>query len=127
MLRVLLTVATFAIVWLVAAPARAFVGAPLCDPHGASAVAPPSQLQSPDVSLDVDDTRSCAEVEIEARRGLPSRHSTLEEASSPREPALAPVLPALLEPSCVTELVLRAHARGEHPGFADRLDRPPRL
>lgn len=126
MLRALLTLATFAVVWLVAAPAWAFVGAPLCDPHGASAVAPPSQLQSPDVALDVDAARSCAELEIDARRGLPSRQSSLEEISPPREPVLAPILPALFDPSCVLVLVLRAHAVGERPGFADRLDRPPR-
>lgn len=58
LLRTLLAIATFTVVWLVAAPSQAlaFTGlgtAPLCDPRGAITFAPPPQMQDPELSLDI--------------------------------------------------------------------------
>ena len=62
-LRLLLTLTTLVVVWLVASPAMASEGtlaslankAPLCDPRGAITFAPPPQMQEPTSSLDIGD------------------------------------------------------------------------
>lgn len=130
LIRTLLTIATFAIVWLVAAPAMAFVGAPICDPHGASAVAPPSQLQESESSLDVDlgfvDADLCAEVSVAIQRGLPTSTSFLDLIATSQEHALS-TDPFVLPPSVSERLdAPRSSFAPPRLGVRGTLERPPR-
>lgn len=73
LVRALLTLAVFAVVWLVVTPALAYerVGAmpaPLCDPRAAVTFAPPPQFQDPDASLDVVQEEDCSPRALDVRK-----------------------------------------------------------
>lgn len=125
--RVLLTLATIAVVWLVAAPAMAATRAPVCDPRGAIAFAPPPQIQDLEQSLDVvlneDD---CTSPSTETRHVERDRAPRLLTWSA-QEPAAAP--PAVMAVRGGGERVLAPAAPagdGARPGYRASLDRPPR-
>jgi hypothetical protein len=124
LLRAFVTLATFAVVWLVASPAQA--AAPVCDPRGAIMFAPPPQMQDPEQSLDV--VAPCdgrADDPFAAHHVGPQRGPQIELSDS-REPALTnafvvPLAPPLARIAAPEEDLPRAPA-----GVRSALERPPR-
>jgi hypothetical protein len=123
--RLFVTFAAALAVWAVATPAWA--AAPICDPRGATGVAPAPQLQQPQTSMDVaapDD--DCADV-LAATTTLDSGRSP--EPTPPRaaqEPVVASMTP-VAPPAPLAETFARDGTTGsERAGARSRVDRPPR-
>jgi hypothetical protein len=128
-LRLLLTLSTLLVVWLVTGTGTASAAsqAPQCDPRGATTFAPPPQLQEPDSSLDIvvnDD--DCTKSPLETRQAVPKRAPPIDAAPSARDAAVTTIaLPAVhvrgerLPAPGASEVCLR-------PGFRTSVDRPPR-
>lgn len=126
LLRVIFAVATFAIVWLVAKPAFA-AGAPVCDPRGAVAFAPPPQQQDPEQTLDiVVNEDDCSQSPLDKKHLVPNRapapHAAFAAADAATTSAFVCILHASAErvPAPVADVAL------VRPGFSDSLERPPR-
>jgi hypothetical protein len=112
-------------VWAIATPAWA--AAPLCDPRGATGIAPAPQLQQPETSIDVGVAPDECALRVEALRSAEDGR-----APEPRSPSVAsdpvasstgtPSAPATFEsvapPALETPL-------GEQSGVRSRVDRPP--
>ena len=127
LLRAFVTLATFAVVWLVASPAQASAGrAPVCDPRGAIMFAPPPQMQDPEQSLDV--VAPCdgrAPDPLAARQVGPQRGPQIDLSFS-QEPAttnafVVPLSPPLARIAAPEEALARAPN-----GVRSALERPPR-
>ncbi len=117
--------ATFAVVWLVVSPASAASRAPLCDPRGLIAFAPPPQIQDAELSLDIP--ADCVEDSpIESKNYVPGHLGASIDLSSAQEPvAESPV--DLPDVPLSERLSIRASVEGRlPPGFRASLDRPPR-
>jgi len=133
LLRLLLTLTTLVVVWLVASPALASTEslaakAPLCDPRGAVTFAPPPQMQQLEVSLDIGTFDDCgsSSSEADARHADTGRPPVQIDASSSREPLTRAATTPVAGPA--SELV-PAPAASEvcsRPGVRSTVDRPPR-
>jgi hypothetical protein len=125
LLRTLLALATFAVVWLVVSPASASPSmAPLCDPRGAITFAPPPQIQDAELSLDIP--ADCAtDSPSESRNVVPGRGPQIDISFS-QEPVAASGtrLPALIFAERLPARV--AVDVGLRPGVRASLERPPR-
>lgn len=123
-MQTLLAFATVLVVWLVVSPASAHTRAPLCDPRGLIAFAPPPQIQDAEVSLDIP--ADCVEDSpLETKNYVPGRHVAAFEISSQEPAALAePVLPAI--PLSERLAVRRDVEVRLPPGVRTSVDRPPR-
>jgi hypothetical protein len=123
--RLVVAFATAVAVWAIATPARA--EAPLCDPRGATGVAPPPQLQMPMTSIDVgppaEDCSELISVTVAAEDGRAPDPAPPSASQDPlvAHPA-AEVPEAGLSGFAYREDVV-LHAR---PGERSRVDRPPR-
>jgi hypothetical protein len=129
--RNVVAIAAALVAWLVAAPAHA--SAPLCDPRGATMIAPAPELEAPLTSLDAatpaDDAQPQCDLGHADGCACSGGHAPSPRISS--APALAAALPA-----AVTRLTLRSprtgscaardDSAGERPGERGRVDRPPR-
>jgi hypothetical protein len=126
LIRALLTVAVFAMVWLVAAPAFASTRAPVCDPRGATTFAPPPQLQDLEQSLDVVEPEDCAARSEETRHVTSPKRAPRVVPSAGQEPATAgPPLPvACAESERLSAPVAKVPTSS--PGYRTPLERPPR-
>lgn len=128
--RTFVTLATFAVVWLAfgrTAEASAAYVAPLCDPRGASAIAPPPQMQSLEMSLDVvvvDD--DCSDL-LDAHQVTPGRAPRGAEGASASQPQFQ-TPSAVVTPTAPNDRLPApaASIRFARPGFRVSLDRPPR-
>jgi hypothetical protein len=123
----LLAIATFTVVWLVASPASALPArAPVCDPRGAIGFAPPPQIQDAEQSLDIP--ADCYDVSpLETRNIVPGRGHRVLDFSSSQEPvaATAPIVPVLaFAERLAVRVVIEARPP---PGVRSSLDRPPRI
>jgi len=127
LLSALIAVATFAVVWLVAAPAHA-TGAALCDPRGAVVFAPPPQQQDPEVTLDiVVNEDDCTQSPLEQKHATPGRAPAPEAAAAAREPASSFALTIVPLAAAFERLPApAASAARERPGFRTSFERPPR-
>jgi hypothetical protein len=125
LLRAFVTLATLAVVWLVASPAKA--AAPVCDPRGAIMFAPPPQMQDPEQSLDVVapcDAR--AKDPLAARHVVPGRGTPIDFVSSTQEPVTAGAFfVPLAAPLARIPAPEAALARPPN-GVRTALERPPR-
>jgi len=124
LLRALLAIATFTVVWLVVQPAQAAESAPLCDPRGAITFAPPPQFQDEERSIDIP--VDCVEVSpLEIDRVTPGR-APPPELSFSREPA-AVSTPALLALAFEERVSLEPVTIAPLPaGVRFGVERPPR-
>jgi hypothetical protein len=112
-------------VWAIATPA--FAAAPLCDPHGATGIAPAPQLQEPERSIDVGDAPDdcgafvvSAESVDDGRAPEPTPPAAVQDQLVPSEtPAIAP---ATSEGSFARD----GTSGSERAGARSRVDRPPR-
>lgn len=132
-LRTFVALATFAVVWMSSgrAMAQTTYRAPLCDPRGATTLAPPPQVQALEISLDiVTNDDDCTESAMDTRfvhPGHPSRQGAESRSQAP-----------LARLDTRVSRYLSAPMRGERlpapvaietrlpPGFTDSPERPPR-
>ena len=123
LLRAFVTLATFAVVWMVASPAQA--AAPVCDPRGAIMFAPPPQMQDPEQSLDV--IAPCdgrAEDPLAVRQATPERGPQIDLSSS-REPVTTTTVLVPLSPP-IARIAAPEEALARPPnGVRSALERPP--
>ena len=123
--RAFVTLATLAVVWLVASPAQA--AAPVCDPRGAIMFAPAPQMQDPEQSLDV--VAPCdgrADDPLAGRHVVPRRGTALDFSSSSQDPAIAGrFFVPLAAPLARLPAPEAALARPPN-GVRSALERPPR-
>jgi hypothetical protein len=128
--RNIVAIAAALVAWLVATPARA--SAPLCDPRGATMIAPAPELQTRVTSLDApapadEDQCSIAQPEGRACSGGRAPTRPVASASTPATPALpAAVTRFTLRSPRVGSCAPRDDAGGERSGERARVDRPPR-
>jgi hypothetical protein len=129
LLRVLVTLTTFIVVWLVARPAMAMMdGAPVCDPRGAAGFAPPPQFQDPEQSLDiVTNDDDCTQSPLESRHVVPSHRAPATDFSSTSQDPAAAGASVVIE-RAVGGLLPAPDASEVLPrsGFRDAVERPPR-
>jgi hypothetical protein len=131
--RIFVAVATALVAWLVATPARA--SAPLCDPRGATMIAPAPELQAPATSLDAaapvsdSDDAPCSVAAASGRAWsngrAPSPAGSSAFATSAALPASA--LRLGVDSPRVGSCVPVEDAGGERSGERARVDRPPRV
>lgn len=125
LVRALVAVATFAVVWLVVSPASALPRrAPVCDPRGAIGFAPPPQFQDLELSLDVPP--ECVDDGLfDARSVVPGRSAQVDFSIS-HDPLLA-TSPVVAAPAAAERLGARASERGgPRAAIRSPLERPPR-
>jgi hypothetical protein len=123
--RRVLALACLLATWLVVRPAAA--SAPMCDEHGASALAPIPLLDAPDASLDTGGLTDGCEDWV-------PRGTAFERDGRPRvsEPKAHPhfVIPEPLGPDPNAACVLgetTGACVGERAGIRNQVERPPRL
>jgi hypothetical protein len=127
--RNVVAIAAALVAWLVATPARA--SAPLCDPRGATMIAPAPELETRVTSLDAAAPADDGQCSIASGDGHACGGG---HAPSPRVSSASALAVAL--PAAVTRLTLRspqvgrcarrADAPGERAGERAHVDRPPR-
>jgi hypothetical protein len=108
--------------FIVASPARA--AAPLCDPRGATVLAPAPQLQEIPTSIDVDMSDDCLDQALSEKAMTPG-HAPTFELQAP-DPGATLVTPHVLPPS---ESFLLPPPRDDsrpRDGVTTLLERPPR-
>jgi len=124
--RLFVACATALVAWLVAAPA--YASAPLCDPRGATAIAPAPQLQQPLTSIDVgtpgDD--GCREYAVTVRTVNDGRAPAPASPSTSFDSAVPSTTPLVLASPCASRRAAWDAREGERPGEQSRVDRPPR-
>ncbi len=125
LLRAIVAIATFAVVWLVVSPASARESAPMCDPRGAITFAPPPQIQDEERSLDIP--ADCFEVSpLEIRNVVPGRGGSIELSFS-QEPVAAG-RPALLSFSFEERVpFVKTTSARPRSGARTSVERPPRF
>ena len=126
--RFVVAFAAALVAWLVATPARA--SAPLCDPRGATMIAPAPELEEHVTSLDAAapaDDAPCGAALAAGRawRGGSVPAPELSRGSAPTFALTSDVHPAV-GAACGASRTSRASADGERPGERGRVDRPPR-
>jgi hypothetical protein len=123
--RLVVAFATAVAVWAIATPARA--EAPLCDPRGATGVAPPPQLQMPmtsiDVSAPVEDCSELISMTVAAEDGRAPEPAPPSASQDPVVVDSAAQVPAVALSGYAYREEVVLHAR---PGERSRVDRPPR-
>jgi len=123
--RLLVAFATAFAVWALAAPARA--AAPLCDPRGATVMAPAPSLEEPETSIDVgspaDDCLIRFALSAATGGRAPEAPSTTSMQGDPAVPGAGVILPAAPSANVIPAPVAPG---GERPGARGRIDRPPR-
>lgn len=129
MLRRALRAALFAIVtialWTVARPAMA-MPAPFCDDRGATSMAAEPMLEAPDVALrQAHVAPACTGEDVSLGSALIPGHAHTSVASSPQDPALATIAPAVAPASWATR-TLAPEALPRADGVTSTLERPPR-
>ena len=112
-------------VWAIATPA--FAAAPLCDPHGATGIAPAPQLQQPETSIDVgvapDDCNELTTL-TDAVQGGRAPQPVPASAGQDR---LVPNVPPAIPPAASAGSFARDGTSGSARAEArSRVDRPPR-
>lgn len=124
LLRAFVTLATFAVVWLVACPAQA--AAPVCDPRGAIMFAPAPQMQDLEQSMDV--VAPCdgrAEDPLAARQVAPQRGPQIDLSSSHEQVTTNAFVIPLVAP--LARLAAPEPVLARPPsGVRSALERPPR-
>ncbi len=125
--RLFVAIATALVAWLVAAPA--YASAPLCDPRGATAIAPAPQLQEPLTSLDIGapDENECSESALTARALHDGRAPVPAAPIAAGDSAIPSAMPPVPEAPFVSSHVNRDACLGARDGDHARLDRPPRV
>jgi hypothetical protein len=98
----------------------------MCDPRGATAIAPAPQLQQPETSLDVAAPDDCAQ-RLDALGGVEDGRgpSGVQELSS-ADPAMPSAAPKMIAPPFVRICAPEDSVRGTRSGARARVDRPPR-
>jgi hypothetical protein len=123
--RLMVALATALAVWAIAAPARA--EAPLCDPRGATGIAPAPQLQQPVTSIDVgapqDDCSELLSLTLAIDDG---RTPEPPAQSTANEPLVTSAVPAVCEAAVSGAIERESVSWSERAGARDRVDRPPR-
>ena len=123
--RLFVTFAAALAVWAVATPARA--AAPMCDPRGATGIAPAPQLQQPQTSLDVAaPDEDCGDVTAVTTT---LDHGRAPEPVPPRaaqDPVVASMTPAALPAPLAGTFARDGMTGSERAGARSRVDRPPR-
>jgi hypothetical protein len=123
--RLMLAFAAALAVWAIATPA--FAAAPLCDPRGATGIAPAPQLQQPESSLDVGQAADDCD-------GFNTLTASFDDGRAP-EPAPASAPQDELVPNVAPVIALAASggsfardgtSASERAGARSRVDRPPR-
>lgn len=126
LLSAILALATFTVVWLVVSPASAMSRAPICDPRGAIAFAPPPQIQDAELSLDIP--ADCFDSSpLESKNYVPGHRSAPIDISSMQEPVATTTLEL---PAITLSERLPVRVDGTEtgpPGFRVSLERPPRV
>jgi hypothetical protein len=130
--RTFVALAAALVAWLVASPAHA--SAPLCDPRGATVIAPAPQLQAPQTVLDAaapapSDDGTCEANECEQRGWehgrvpVPEARGSSSDGESLASRSAGPAIETLF-----SGLQPRPDdgAAGERSGERVRVDRPPR-
>ncbi len=123
--RHLLALAAAFAVCAIATPA--FAAAPICDPHGATGIAPAPQLQQPETSIDLGLTpEECDAFTVTATTFEDGRAPEPTPPSAGQEPVVESVVPAIAPAAsagCVGREETDGHVRA---GERVRVDRPPR-
>lgn len=126
LLRVFVTLATLLVAWLVTSSAGAAEKAPVCDPRGAIAFAPPPQIQDLEQSIDiVTNDDDCTADPLSVRNVAPDRAPVIDGFVG-QDSALPSSLPVLPAPSGERLAPPPVGTDGGRPGFASSLERPPR-
>jgi hypothetical protein len=123
--RLMVAFAAAIAVWAIATPAWA--SAPLCDPRGATGIAPPPQLQQPQTSIDTGVApEDCSEL---AALTTAFDHGRAPEPSPPgasQEPMVASAAPASPDVTVTGSIARDGVAVSESAGARSQVDRPPR-
>jgi hypothetical protein len=123
--RLFVTVAAAFAVWAVATPAWA--AAPMCDPRGATGIAPAPQLQQPQTSIDVaSPDEECADVAAVTTTLDSGRAPEPTPPQAAQDPVVANVTPATLPAPLVGSFARDGVTGSERAGARSRVDRPPR-
>jgi len=124
--RLFVAGATAFVVWLVAAPA--YAAAPLCDPRGATAIAPAPQLQDPVTSLDVGAPvdEPCNESPVANRTANPGHAPVPAPPRAAGDSALPTATPEVHDTPLASARAERDTRSGARNGEHTRVDRPPR-
>jgi hypothetical protein len=113
-------------VWAIATPA--FAAAPLCDPRGATGIAPAPQLQQPETSIDVGQAADECDVFVVGTESVD--HGRAPQPVPPgaeMDPSVAGIV-AAVAPAVSVESFARDGTPGSaRAGARSRVDRPPRL
>ena len=124
--RLMVAFAAALAVWAIAIPA--FAAAPMCDPHGATGVAPAPQLQQPETSIDLgvaaDD---CDELLALTTAVNDGRAPEPAPTSAGQEHVLPSVVPAVYPAGSPESLARGSSVGSERAGARARVDRPPRF
>ena len=112
-------------VWAIATPARA--SAPLCDPRGATVIAPAPQLQQPETSIDIGvSPDECFESLAALKSVDDGRAPEPTPASSAGDPVVQNVAPVISRAAVGGSVARDGVAGSERAGARNRVDRPPR-
>jgi hypothetical protein len=124
--RIFVACATALVAWLVAAPA--YAAAPLCDPRGATAIAPAPQLQEPLTSIDVGarDENECSESPVAMRTANDGRAPAPASPRTASDSAITSTTPPVVESPFASARMPRDSRSGERRGERAHVDRPPR-
>jgi hypothetical protein len=113
-------------VWAIATPA--FAAAPLCDPRGATGIAPAPQLQQPETSIDVGQAPDECDLFVVGTESID--HGRAPQPVPPLGAEMDPLVPGVVA-AIVPAGSVESFARDGTPGSAragarSRVDRPPR-
>jgi len=122
--RFMVAFATALAVWVIATPARAT--APLCDPHGATGIAPAPTLQQPETSIDIGAPDDCDVVLALTTAVDDGRAPEPSPPSAAREPAVPSAVPVVAFSACSALRETGSAVGSERAGARARVDRPPR-
>ena len=113
-------------VWAIATPA--FAAAPLCDPRGATGIAPAPQLQQPETSIDVGQAPDECDLFVVGTESID--HGRAPQPVPPPGAEMDPLVPgvvAKIAPAASVESFARDGTPGSaRAGARARVDRPPR-
>jgi hypothetical protein len=123
--RLMVAFAAAIAVWAIATPAWA--SAPLCDPHGATGIAPPPQLQQPETSIDTGvAAEDCSELIALTTSFDNGRAPEPAPPSASQEPLAASAAPASAGAGVTGSIARDRLDVSERAGARSRVDRPPR-
>jgi hypothetical protein len=114
-------------VWAIATPA--FAAAPLCDPRGATGIAPAPQLQEPETSIDVGDgdaTDDCGVFVVSAESVDDGRAPAPTPPAAVQDQVVPSHAPAISPATSTGSFARDGTSGSERAGARSRVDRPPR-